>query len=168
MGTTHEEIYLADSSDNVLMYFPITSTVEEVWGNALNEKVLPWDSKGPIAVDLKMWTGEIVIQGAFVSSNTGVDADFVADLRTLMGIPAPTVITARMQYNWLLEKLLTTAKFRLYYIDDAFRYSGAARDISAGHYPPVVPKGLRVIAEGPKDRLDFVLRMTIAQPTVRT
>ena len=169
MGTEYANVRLTDSAGAALMYFPIASTIEEVRGNALNRYALPWSRGGEAIADLHIVTGEIVIQGTFVSTDAPGDADWITALRALNPVAwaAPHVITAREQWNWLLNELITTTGgLRLYYNDDEFRYATALRDIAVGDYPPVVWKDCRVIGEAGKDRLDFTLRFVVGRTSL--
>jgi len=173
MATTHENVRLEDDGGNVLMYFPIASTIEEVWQNSVEIGARPWDKGGSIAIDVKMWAGEIVIQGSFVSSDEAhLDPTYVTALRAIPGAPAgwvaPAVITARMIYDFLLEKILETDEFILFYNGAEYGYAAANVDLAEGKFPPVVPKELRVIGEGSRDKIDFTLRLTIAQVELPT
>ena len=148
------------------MYFPLTSTVEEVWQNDVFRAPRPWNKGGGVAVDVKTWTGEIVIQGQFISIDGNVDSDYETDIRTLMSIASPTVISPQEQHNFLLEKLLTTNNFVLFYNGNEYGFASGSVDISAGEYPPVVVLEYRAIGEGNKDILNFTFRCVIAQASL--
>lgn len=127
MAITHRDIALYDNdTSNVIMYFPITTTVERIGMNDIFEATRPWGNGGSIAVDKKLWKIELVIQGTFVSTDIPVDPDFVTDLRAIPGVPAAWAvgtITAEQQYDWLFEQLLTIDEFRLDYLDASYRYA---------------------------------------------
>lgn len=145
------------------MYFPVTTTIEEVWQNKTESFIKMWDDGGQITVDKKMWAGEIVIQGVFLSSDEPLDSDYVDDLRTLLGLGAGVTVTARMIYRYMSKQLLTTDDFVLHYNDDEFGYSVANVDIEDGKWPPVVIKEWRAMGETSKDRVEFTIRASISQ-----
>jgi len=167
---THNNVRLTSSADVVLMYLPLTATIEEIWQNNLFVAPRQWNQDGTIAIDKKLWNSELVVQGTFFSTDAPAPADFVTDLRAIAGAPAgwvfPNVITARNQFDFMLDKILTTSKLFLYYNSAHFKYAAVDVDISAGKYPPVISREVRVIGEGSKNTLDFTIRFAIAQPEV--
>lgn len=164
----HNEIILYTLSGTALMYLPITTVFEQNWQNALTVSPKPWDRGGPHVVDVKMWAGEVVLQGSFISSDAPADPDFITALRSLPGMPvAPTVITADMQYDYLQDKVITTNEFWLHINNRDYKYASGSVDISAGKYPPATPKEIRILAEGSKDELVWTMRCVIGQVRLR-
>lgn len=151
-----QDMRLETPGGTVVAYLAPGFSAEPASQNDLFHKPMP-EAEDSIAKDYRLWTHEVVIQGAFEHTDTGLPNDHVQALSTLFGgLP---VTPAQQAWRVWYYLVVVGGPFHLYDGHTEWRATTrAAVDYQAGVFPPVQAGEIRSPQRSGQSRREWLLR----------